>query len=114
MISLSATAYDPNGRIILNVRPENPYDTTRRGEITATLDGGSWAHDGGWSVSDLTLTATVKHPTKAQLETLRYLAAYYPELIACCETGAYRARLSFGLRRGQLSLQLRLLSRLDA
>ena len=114
MISLSATAYDPNGRIILNARPENSYDTERRGEITATLDGGSWPHDGGWSVSDLTLRATLKSATRAQLETLRYLAAYYPELITCCETGVYRARLTFSTRGGNLSLQLRLLSRLDA
>jgi hypothetical protein len=46
--------------------------------------------------------------------SLQYLVAYYGEIVLCCETGAYRALLSFAVSKETLSLSLRLLSRLDA
>ena len=40
MISLSAPTYDVAGTVLLLwARVNNPYDTQRRGSVTATLDG---------------------------------------------------------------------------
>lgn len=114
MISLSATSYDPNGALILATRPSNLYQAERRGSVTQTLDGGVSVYDTGYSIADTTLQATLKHPTKALMTTLAYLVAYYGTVILCCETGAFTARISFALTGDTLSLQLRLLSRLDA
>jgi hypothetical protein len=114
MISVSATTYDANGTLILPCRVTNPYQGQRRGSVTATLDGGVSVYDTGYSVADQTLTATLKAPSKVQLVSLQYLVAIYGEVIACCETGAYRALLTFAVSKDTLSLSLRLLSRLDA
>jgi hypothetical protein len=114
MISLSAPTYDPNGHLRLPCRGSNPYQGQRRGSVTATLDGGVSVYDTGYSIADQTLTATMTAPTKAQLVSLQYLVAYYGEIVLCCETGAYRALLSFAVSKNTLSISLRLLSRLDA
>jgi hypothetical protein len=39
--------------------------------------------------------------------------AYYADIILCCDTGAFSARLSFALSTNAVTLTLRLLSRLD-
>lgn len=114
MISLSATTFDIAGLINLpRARASDAYQAGRRGSVTATLDGESAVYDAGYSVSDTTLTVTLRRPTQAQLTTLRYLVAYYVELILCCEAGAYATRAQFSQRGDTLSLQLRLLRRLD-
>lgn len=113
MISLSAPEYDPSGHVVLAARLNNPYQGSRRGSVTATLDGESAVYDTGYSVSDQTVTARLRKPSRALAQQLRYLVAYYPELILCAETGVYRARPSFSMGSGDINLQLRLLSRLD-
>jgi len=114
MISLSATTYDPAGALIVPGRVSNPYDAQRRGSVTATLDGGVAVYDGGYSIADQTLKCTLSSPTQALLESLRYLVAYYGQVITCCETGAFLAVPSFSLAGRLLTLQLRLVSRLDS
>lgn len=114
MLSLSATTYDPNGALLLRGRISNPYQGQRRGSITATLDGGASVYDAGYSVSDQTLSLTLKYPGESMLIQLQYLVAYYGQVIATCETGAYSAVLTFAQRNELLTLQLRLISRLDA
>lgn len=114
MLSLSAPAYDPNGALLIRGRIDNPYQGQRRGSITATLDGASSVYDAGYSISDQTLSLTLKYPPAALLTQLQYLTAYYGQVIATCETGAYRAILSFAQRNALLTLQLRLIRRLDA
>lgn len=114
MISLSAPTYDIGGTVLLPwARVKNPYDTQRRGSVTATLDGGVSVYDTGYSDADQTLRAEVKHPSKALLVTLRYLIAYYAQIILCCETGCYSAVASFSASGDTLSLQLRVITRLD-
>ena len=113
MISLSATTFDLAGRLILPVRASNPYQAERRGSVTATLDGASAVYDTGYSVSDTTLSVAFRHPSAAQITTIQYLIAYYAELILCCEAGAFAARVQSVVRGDTLSLQLRLLRRLD-
>lgn len=113
MISLSATSYDPNGTLVFPVRFDNDYQGARRGSVTATLDGGVSVYDTGYSVGDQTLTATVRRPSKTTLTILQYLVAYYGQIIVSCETGVYSAILTFALNKNLLSLNVRLISRLD-
>ena len=113
MISLSATSYDPSGAIIIHTRFENEYQAERRGSITATLDGGVAVYDTGYSISDKTLTARVKNPTKAMLDTLTYLVAYYGQVILSYSQGVFLAVLSFALNIDTLTINCRLISRLD-
>lgn len=114
MISLSAPTYDIGGTVLLPwARVKNPYDTQRRGSVTATLDGGVSVYDTGFSEADQTLRAEVRNPSKALLVTLRYLIAYYAQLILCCETGCYSAVASFSASGDTLNLQLRVIARLD-
>ena len=114
MISLSATTYDPDGAIIVPGRISNPYEAKHRGTVTPTLDGGVAVYDGGYSIADQTLKCTLTQPSKTLLESLRYLVAYYGQVITCCEIGAFLAVPSFALNGNRLTLQLRLVSRLDA
>jgi hypothetical protein len=92
----------------------NPFSASRRGTVTATLDGGVSVYDTGYSVADQTLTASLKNPTRAQLVTLQYLVAYYGEINLCCDSGAFRALLSVSVSKNVCALSLRLISRLDA
>lgn len=114
MISLSAPTFDINGTLILKTRVSNPYDTQRRGSITATLDGGVSVYDTGYSDADQQLKAALNNPTKATLVSLRYLIAYYPQLHCSCDGGAYSVVASFVLNNQTLNLTLRVITRLDS
>jgi hypothetical protein len=113
MIGLSTASYDPNGALRVPARFQRPWQASRRGSVTATLDGESAVYDGGFSISDQTLTAEWHRPPKAALEQLRYLVAYYAQLTVTCEVGAYAGLLSFSLHRTVLTLTVRLVRRLD-
>jgi len=113
MISLSAPIYDAYGSLLLRTRIKNPFDTVRRGSVTATLDGGVSVYDTGYSVADQLLTAQLNNPTRATIDTLRYLIAYYSGLTLSCETGCYEALASFTMTGINLNLQLRVIRRLD-
>jgi len=113
MIGISTVAYDPNGALIVPARFQRPWQASRRGSVTATLDGESAVYDGGFSVSDQTWTAEWHRPTKAHLEQLRYLVAYYAQLRITCEVGVYACRLGFSLYRTILTITVRPVRRLD-
>jgi len=114
MISLSATSYDPGGMLLFqNARLENPYQGQRRGNVTATLDGGSSVYDGGYSITDQTFSVTIQAPTKAVLVTLQYLISFYSQVILCCEVGAFNAIPNFALNKSVLALHFRITRRLD-
>jgi len=114
MISLSAPGYDPAGTLILNTRVNNPYEAKRRGSVTATLDGGSSVYDTGYSITDQTLNARIKRPTKSILLSLQYLTAYYGQIIVTCESGAFTCVPSYTVKGAQVSIQLRIIARFDA
>lgn len=113
MISLSATSYDPAGILILRTRTTNPYEATRRGSVTATLDGGSSVYDTGYSITDQTFRATLKNPPKTTLIALQYLVAYYSQIIVTCEVGAFLCIPSFSVNGATVSIQLRITARKD-
>ena len=112
MISLTTFEFDVNGHIVIQARPKNLYEGARRGSVTATFDGVSH-YDTGYFVSDKTLFVTVQRPNKTLLEQLQYLIAHYPAVRLSCETGSYRCTVSYGLSNTTLSLQLRILERLN-
>lgn len=114
MISLSATSYDPAGLLILKTRVTNPYEATRRGSVTATLDGGSSVYDTGYSITDQTLRASLKRPSKAVILSLQYLTAYYSQIVVTCESGAFSCIPSYAVNGERVSLQLRITARLDS
>ncbi len=115
MISISAPSYDPNGFVVLhNAVIENGYQGERRGSVTATLDGGSYAYDTGYSISDQTINATYNHPSRELLETLRYLVAYYATIILSIDSGCYTAKLSFTQSADRMIMNFRLLSQVSA
>lgn len=113
MISLSAITYDPAGTAILKTRISNPYDTRRRGSVTATLDGGVYPYDTGFSEADQTFRASIKAPSQALLLSLRYLISYYSQVRLSCEAGCFTVIPEYAMNGAQLTLQLRVLSRLD-
>ena len=114
MIGLSTSTYDLNGAITLNVRLDNPYQTERRGTVSATLDISSTVYDWGYSVSDASYTATMKTPSKSLLSQLNYLIAYYPSLIVSTEIGVYAARVKMAQSGNGITLTFRLITKLDS
>lgn len=115
MISICATTYDPSGSLRFGKdRISNPYAANRRGSVTATLDGSSTVYDSGYSISDQTLQATINNVTQAILAQLRYLVAYYSQVIVSCESGCFSTVLSFSINKNSVSLTMRIVTQLDA
>ena len=114
MIGLSTLSYDPNGAALLSARISNPYSAQRRGSVTATLDGGVSVYDTGYSEADQTLSATVRNPSRALLVQLKYLVAYYGQLLMTCELGAFRVILEISTSNNVLNLSMRVVARVDA
>lgn len=113
MIGISTFTYDVNGCLLIRAIPKNLYEAARRGSITETLDGGVDPYDTGFTPTDQTLQVTIANPSRDLLVQLRYLVAYYGQVRVACETGVYRAVLSFKLNNNELSLQLRIIQQLD-
>ena len=113
MISLSATSYDPLGTLILKTHIKNPYEATRRGSVTATLDGGVSVYDTGYSIADQTLRASLRQPSKALLLSLQYLTAYYSQIIVACDAGVFTCIPSYAVNGPIVSIQLRITARQD-
>lgn len=114
MISLSAPTYDPAGALLMNERINNPYGARRRGNVTATLDGGSYQYDAGYSDTDVTLKARIEHPGNLVVQTLQYLVAYYSKCILSCERGCFFVVPSFDMNSKELRLEMRIIERLSA
>lgn len=91
MIGLSAQTYDPDGTVILALRPEAKNEMRRGGRRqtrTATLDGGVSLYDTGTDVSDRVwpVRAAATEAAKAAIE---YLCETYQRLYAATEEGFY-------------------------
>lgn len=114
MIAVGLKTYDPAGSFWIDARLKNAYEGARRGAVTATLDGGVSAYDGGYSPADHTMTAVLMHPTKTLLEQLRYLVAHYSEILIGCESGCYRVVPAFALSADTLNLRFRVLEKYEA
>lgn len=113
MIGLSAPDFDVNGSVVVPTRFQNPYQGERRGTVTATLDGGVSVYDGGFTVADQTLSAKLNSPPLALLQSLHYLVSLYGQLVVTCESGCYRAVVTFAVNNNTLVLSARIVARLD-
>lgn len=113
MISLTTPLYDPSGILLIPGKPSNLYEGYRRGSVTSTLDGSVSVYDSGYSSSDQTLKVLVKNPTKAMLEQLRYLVAYYSQVNTSCDSGFYSSVLSFILNNNSLNISLKIVRKLN-
>jgi len=115
MISLSSETFDVNGALLLPFsRISNTYESFRRGSVTATLDGGCSVYDTGYSITDLTLRATLKNVSQSTLVTLQYLVSHYTQLICCIESGCFLVIPSFTTQNNQASLSFRIIDQLDS
>lgn len=113
MIALSSPTYDINGNINIAVMPTNLFDATRRGSVTATLDGSVSVYDTGYSISDQTIKCTVKRADKSLLQRLQYLIAHYGQIVICCDAGAFLCVPSLSNSSGDAQLSFRLIRRLN-
>jgi hypothetical protein len=113
MISLSSPTYDVNGNIALDVVPTNLFDATRRGSVTATLDGSVSFYDTGYSFADQTIKCAIRRPEKSLLQRLQYLIAHYGQIVICCEAGAFLCVPSMANSNGEAQLSFRLIRRLN-
>ena len=113
MISISSPTYDPDGCIFIDCHPTNLFDATRRGSVTATLDGGVSVYDTGYSIADQTIKCSVPHPDKAMLLQLQYLITYYGQVVLCCEAGAFLCVPSLATTKTEALLSFRLTQRLN-
>lgn len=115
MIALSTQTFDPLAPLVFpRLYVANPYDTYRRGTVTATLDGGVSVYDTGYSEADMTFKVAMKEPTRDQLIHLRYLISYYNQLTFCCESGAFLVIGSMtSTAFNMINLQFRVVARLD-
>lgn len=113
MIGLSTETYDVSGAVLLPIHLLNPYESARRGSVTATLDGGCAVYDTGYSVTDLTLRATLRNVTQATLVALRYLVTHYQQIVCSVEFGCFLVVPSFTAQTNSVSLSLRIIDQLD-
>jgi len=113
MISIASPTYDPDGCISIDCHPSNLFDATRRGSVTATLDGGVSVYDTGYSIADQTIKCNVPHPDKSLLQRLQYLIAYYGQVVLCCEAGAFLCVPSLATTKTEALLSFRLIQRLN-
>jgi len=79
--------FDPDGSVILNydLATSRVTDGQRRLSRTATLDGGSYIFDGGFSHSDRTLEFSFPVINPVNLDTVLYMRNTYTEII--CSVG---------------------------
>ena len=83
MIALSAQTFDPIGHVILNAEIGGGLETlSRRITKTATLGGGAFLNDFGFSDSDRDFNFMIKRVTEDQLAVLKRLTKLY-SLVNC-------------------------------
>jgi len=89
--TLSSLSFDLNGLAILKRSDLSRFDdTSRRVTRVATLDASEVAFsDLGFSHGDRTFTIIEKRPSKALIDSVRYLQRTYPLLVLGCRVGCF-------------------------
>ena len=79
MVFFSAPIFDPAGAVVLFAErgQSSILGYQRRLSRTATLDGGSYIYDGGFSHADRTLKFTISTISESQLDILLHLCRDY-------------------------------------
>lgn len=93
MISVSAPIYDPSGcHIFRRLDPTAEIRSgSRRVSRMATLDGGAWAHDTGYSVADRKILVTDLRPDKVLLNWVDRMTRMYGRVRVVTDQGVYIA-----------------------
>lgn len=109
MLGISTLTIDPFGAQLLTLKPgtANLGDTSRRISRVATLDGGASVLDGGYTVTDRTISVDLADQTRETIDALKYLFQVHSMLIVCTEDGAFRAapeRISINGQSARMSL----------
>lgn len=108
MIAISAPVFDITGAMVFKDAGDSEFDTvSRRVSRTATLDGGAYVSDAGYSDADITLVFKVKQLTSADVINLRRMFSSYNTLVATTPRAAYSvAPTGFTYRSGVGTLTL--------
>lgn len=93
-IGLATPTYDLDGAIIIqNDLDEVRYSGARRILRIATLDGGVYVSDFGYTAADRTIAIKISNAIEVVFEQLRYLMENYSSLVVCTPHGAYTGAL---------------------
>ena len=89
-VVLSAKTYDPDAYLAIDLTGDREalIERTRRATVTPTLDGGVVANDGGFSHGDRQWDVRFQ-PSRAELETLKYLIETYSQLDCVTKEGLF-------------------------
>lgn len=90
-ISLSSSLFDPLGHLIADIdRTNSRLDyLSRRISRSATLDGGAYVVDNGYTASDADFTIVFKPLSPAQRATIERLTTLHSELIISTDRGCF-------------------------
>jgi len=114
MITLFATIFDTVGSV--NLKPDGKSDfesLTRRGGRKATLDGGAYNDDLGFTDSDRILTLRFPFITSDEVVIVKHLTRDYNEIGVITPDGAFTARPGLLNIGEDVEIQLEILSRLS-
>jgi hypothetical protein len=114
-IVLSSRVFDPLGYLPLKVRANSVvFDKTRRISRSATLDGGAYITDFGYTDSDRTLTFIANKLTPTQQESVEYFLRTYAEIGVATYDGFFTGALSgSSIRNGEMRLTFLVKERLS-
>lgn len=93
MLAIATLTIDPFGHQVLRLRPgaADLGDTARRVSRVATLDGGASILDGGYTVTDRTISVDLTGQSRETVDALKYLFATHAMLLVLTEDGAFKA-----------------------
>lgn len=95
--SLSTRTFDLDGAVFLsNLHPGKSELSSwrRRANRIATLDGGAYIDDLGYSPADRTIILALVNPVRDVVDSLQYLVKNYAELTLVIPDGAYKGMLN--------------------
>lgn len=92
-VAISAISADPFGALLLNVNQgQSDFgDWKRRVQRTATLDGGAFVVDNGFSHADRTVRLDMSDQDAETNETAKRMVEVYDSVILMLPDGAYLA-----------------------
>ena len=92
LISISSDLFDPLGARTLNVAPASEVNSgARRMSRTATLDGGCYVVDQGYTVSDETWAITINAPSPDDVAFVERIVRMHSSVRVSTPQGLFRA-----------------------
>lgn len=89
-ICIGTKLYDLDGHVeLLGVQDPASLELSRRVTSTATLDGGAFVSDTGYSAADRVFNYALKDNDKAYLDNIVRIAKLHSRLILCIAEGAF-------------------------